>query len=119
MRERLRGGKSFFVTPKIKDIHEIEEFLKTVAPELKYKVAHGKLNPNVVDTIMTQFCEGQFDVLVSTTIIGSGIDIGSANTIVIYKSHHLGLSQLYQLRGRVGRSKLRGFAYLLYLQKQT
>ncbi|MCC8399035.1 MAG: transcription-repair coupling factor [Rickettsia endosymbiont of Platyusa sonomae] len=112
LRERFRGGRSFYVVPRIKDIPDIERYLQTIVPELKYKVAHGQMPAGKIDEIMGEFCDGKFDILVSTTIIESGIDIAEANTMIIHKSDTLGLSQLYQLRGRIGRSKFRGYAYL-------
>ncbi|WP_375331318.1 transcription-repair coupling factor [Candidatus Tisiphia endosymbiont of Oplodontha viridula] len=112
LRERFRGGRSFYVVPRIKDIPDIERYLQEGVPELKYKVAHGQMPAAKVDEIMSEFCDGKFDILVSTTIIESGIDIAEANTMIIHKSDMLGLSQLYQLRGRIGRSKVRGYAYL-------
>lgn len=112
MRERFRGGLSFYVAPRINDIEWVASQLDKIVPELKYKIAHGQMNPNQIDRIMNEFCEGKFDILLSTTIIESGIDIPIANTIIIHRSDMLGLSQLYQLRGRVGRGKVRGYAYL-------
>jgi len=112
LREHFRGGKSFFVVPRIKDIEDIEKQLKQIVPELSYKIAHGKMSPNKIDEIMSEFYAGKFDILVSTTIIESGIDIADANTMIIHKADMLGLSQLYQLRGRIGRGKVRGYAYL-------
>ncbi len=112
MRERFRGGISFYVVPRIKDIEWVAKQLSTIVPELKYKIAHGQMAPSLVDTTMNEFCEAKFDILLSTTIIESGIDIPIANTIIIHRSDMLGLSQLYQLRGRVGRGKVRGYAYL-------
>ncbi len=112
MRERFRGGRSFFVCPRIKDIEEIEKQIKNMVPELTYRIAHGQMSPGTIDEVMSDFSEGKFDILLSTTIIESGIDIPAANTIIINRSDMLGLSQLYQLRGRVGRGKMRGYAYL-------
>jgi len=112
MRERFRGGKSFYVCPRIKDIEWVKTKLTEFVPELKYKVAHGQMTPGLIDNIMTEFYDGKFDILLSTTIIESGIDIKGTNTIIIHKADMLGLSQLYQLRGRVGRGKVRGYAYL-------
>lgn len=112
LREHFRGGRSFYVSPKIKDLEEIALSLKSLVPELTYRIAHGKMTPSVIDEIMGDFYDGKFDILLSTTIVESGIDIPAAGTIIINKSEHLGLSQLYQLRGRVGRSKARGYAYL-------
>ena len=112
MRERFRGGISFYVVPRIKDIEWVAKQLSVIVPELKFKIAHGQMAPSEVDNTMNEFCEAKFDILLSTTIIESGIDISIANTIIIHRSDMLGLSQLYQLRGRVGRGKVRGYAYL-------
>jgi transcription-repair coupling factor (superfamily II helicase) len=117
MRERFRGGRSFYVCPRIKDMEVVEKLLREYVPELKYKIAHGQMQANVIDTIMSEFCDGKFDILLSTTIIESGIDISTANTMIIHRADMLGLSQLYQLRGRVGRGKVRGYAYLTLAQK--
>ncbi len=117
LREHQRGGKSFYVCPRISELFEVEKKLREMVPELKYKIAHGQMTPTSVDEIMTNFYESRFDILLSTTIIESGIDVASANTIVIHNSDKLGLSQLYQLRGRVGRSKVRGYAYLTISNK--
>lgn len=119
MRERARGGLSFYVAPRIKDIEWIEERLKKFIPELTYKIAHGQMPAKEVDQIMEEFCAGKFDILLSTTIIESGIDIATANTMIIHRADMLGLSQLYQLRGRVGRGKVRGFTYLTLPLQQT
>jgi transcription-repair coupling factor (superfamily II helicase) len=112
LRERFRGGRSFYVAPRIKDLEDIAKILKEIVPELTFKIAHGQMSAASIDDIMTEFYEGKFDILLSTTIVESGIDVSSANTIVIHKADKLGLSQLYQLRGRIGRGKLRGYAYL-------
>jgi len=112
LREHFRGGKSFYVCPRIKDIHDIEKKLQEIVPELKYKIAHGQMPPSLVENVMNDFYDGKFDILLSTTIIESGIDVATANTMIIHKADQLGLSQLYQLRGRVGRSNARGYAYL-------
>jgi transcription-repair coupling factor (superfamily II helicase) len=119
IRENLRGGRSFYVAPRIKDLEDIEKQLKNLTPELKYVVAHGKMAPSVIDEIMSDFYDGKYDILLSTTIIESGIDIPAANTIIIHKSEILGLSGLYQLRGRVGRSKNRAYAYLVINNSKT
>jgi transcription-repair coupling factor (superfamily II helicase) len=113
MREYNRSGKVFFVVPRIRDIEEMEPRLKIILPELKITHAHGQMNPSQLDDIMNDFIDGKIDVLLSTTIIESGIDISSANTMIIYKAEMFGLSQLYQLRGRVGRGKARGYCYFM------
>ena len=111
LREHYRGGQSFYVCPRISDLSEIEEFLRDHVPEVKFVTAHGQMSPSELEDKMTAFYDGQYDVLLSTTIIESGIDIPSANTLVIHRADMFGLAQLYQLRGRVGRSKSRAYAY--------
>jgi transcription-repair coupling factor (superfamily II helicase) len=113
MREYNRGGKVFFVVPRVRDIEEIEPRLKILLPEIKITHAHGQMNPSELDKIMNEFVDGKIDMLLSTTIIESGIDISEANTMIIYKAEMFGLSQLYQLRGRVGRGKLRAYCYFM------
>ena len=114
MREYQRSGKVFFVVPRVSDISEMERRLKKLLPEeIKITHAHGQMTPAQLDEIMNNFYDGKIDVLLSTTIIESGIDIASANTIIIYKAEMFGLAQLYQLRGRVGRGKVRGYAYFM------
>ena len=112
MREHFRGGQSFVVCPRLRDLTEMQERLKTVAPELKVTVAHGQMAPQLLEDTMNAFYDKQYDILLSTNIIESGIDIPSVNTIIIHRADMFGLSALYQLRGRVGRSKQRGYAYL-------
>ncbi|WP_428409302.1 transcription-repair coupling factor [Hyphococcus sp.] len=112
LREHYRGGQSFYVAPRIADLDDIAEYLSNELPELKFKIAHGQMAAGELEDIMTAFYEGKFDVLVSTTIIESGLDIPTANTIIIHRADMFGLGQLYQLRGRVGRSKQRAYAYL-------
>ncbi len=112
LREHFRGGQSFYVCPRIADLAEIEEYLRTHIPEIKSITAHGQMAPSEIEARMSAFYDRQYDVLLSTTIIESGLDIPSANTMIIHRADQFGLAQLYQLRGRVGRSKLRGYAYL-------
>jgi transcription-repair coupling factor (superfamily II helicase) len=119
MREHFRGGQSFYVVPRISDIEGIVSKLKIIVPELTFAVAHGRMQPSEIDQIMNDYYDGKFDILLSTTIIESGIDIKTANTMIIHKAEMLGLSQLYQLRGRVGRSKRRGYVYLTIAQAKT
>ena len=111
LREYHRGGKSFYVTPRIKYMDELQVKLREHLPELKVAVAHGQLGAQALDTIMNEFYDGKYDVLLSTAIIESGIDVPTANTMIIDRAQLFGLSQLYQLRGRVGRSKTRAYAY--------
>ncbi|MFZ1774229.1 MAG: TRCF domain-containing protein, partial [Rhizobiaceae bacterium] len=119
MRERFRGGQSFYVAPRISDLAEIRQFLAAETPELKVAVAHGQMPPGELDDIMNAFYDGQYDVLLSTTIVESGLDIPTANTLVIHRADMFGLAQLYQLRGRVGRSKLRAYALFTLPAKKT
>ncbi len=112
LREHYRGGQSFFVTPRIADLPDIEEYLRTEMPEIKYVIAHGQMAASEVEERMSAFYDKRYDVLLSTTIIESGLDIPSANTMIINRADRFGLAQLYQLRGRVGRSKTRAYAYL-------
>lgn len=112
LREHYRGGQSFFVTPRIADLPDIEAFLRDEVPEISYIVAHGQMAPGMVEERMSAFYDRRYDVLVSTTIVESGLDIPSANTLIINRADRFGLAQLYQLRGRVGRSKIRAYAYM-------
>ncbi|MGH6872253.1 MAG: transcription-repair coupling factor [Rhizomicrobium sp.] len=112
LREHYRGGQSFYVAPRIADLREAEEFLKATVPEVKVRVAHGQMAPSVLEDAMTAFYERQVDVLVSTNIVESGLDIPTANTLIVHRADMFGLSQLYQLRGRIGRAKQRAYAYL-------
>jgi transcription-repair coupling factor (superfamily II helicase) len=112
LREHYRGGQSFFVCPRIADLRDAEIFLKETVPEVKVAVAHGQMSPTVLEEVMTAFYERKIDVLVSTNIVESGLDIPTANTLVVQRADMFGLSQLYQIRGRIGRSKARAYAYL-------
>ncbi|MFQ3623853.1 MAG: transcription-repair coupling factor, partial [Acetobacteraceae bacterium] len=112
MRERFRGGQVFWVVPRIEDLPRVRERIAELAPELKVVEAHGRLAPTELERVMTAFQDGQYDVLLATNIIESGLDMPAVNTIVIHRADLFGLAQLYQLRGRVGRGKLRGYAYL-------
>tara|TARA_Y100001933_G_scaffold255738_1_gene299277 strand:- start:518 stop:2104 length:1587 start_codon:yes stop_codon:yes gene_type:complete len=119
MREVKRDGQIFFVVPRIKDIRPIEEFLNHYVPEAQYMVATGKTSNTELEKTISAFYYGEFNLLVSTNIVGSGLDIPRANTIIIYRAELFGLSQLYQIRGRVGRSNKRGFAYLVTKEKTS
>ena len=112
LRERFRGGQSFYVVPRIADLPEVEEFLKTQVPECSYIVAHGQMAAGDLDERMNAFYDGKYDILLATTIVESGLDIPTANTMVVHRADMFGLSQLYQIRGRVGRSKTRAYAFL-------
>ena len=110
LRERYRGGQAFYVVPRIEDIAGVKEFLDKTVPEARVVVAHGQMPPTVLEDVMTAFYDGKYDVLLSTTIVESGLDIPTANTLIVHRADMFGLAQLYQLRGRVGRSKTRAYA---------
>lgn len=110
LREYYRGGQSFFVCPRISDLVFIQEFLQKNVPELKYAIAHGQMPASQLEDVMNAFYDGMYNVLLSTSIIESGLDVPTANTIIVYKADMFGLAALYQLRGRVGRAKQRGYA---------
>ncbi|MFV1442333.1 transcription-repair coupling factor [Phaeobacter sp. JH60H1] len=112
LREHYRGGQSFYVVPRITDLPDVEAFLKEQLPELSYVIAHGQLAAGDLDDRMNAFYDGKFDILLATTIVESGLDIPTANTMVVHRADMFGLAQLYQIRGRVGRSKTRAYAYL-------
>ncbi|MEO1065784.1 MAG: transcription-repair coupling factor [Pseudomonadota bacterium] len=112
LRERYRGGQSFYVCPRVTDIRTVREFLDEKVPELKVAVAHGQMAPSELEDVMTAFYDGQYDVLLSTTIVESGLDVPSANTLIVHRADMFGLAQLYQIRGRVGRSKTRAYALM-------
>ena len=112
LREHYRGGQSFYVVPRIKDLPEVEAFLKEQLPELSYVVAHGQMAAGELDDRMNAFYDAKYDILVATTIVESGLDIPTANTMVVHRADMFGLAQLYQIRGRVGRSKVRAYAYM-------
>ena len=112
LREHYRGGQSFYVVPRIADLGSALEFLKETVPEVKTATAHGQIGAARLEEAMTAFYDGKIDVLVSTNIVESGLDIPTANTLIVHRSDQFGLAQLYQLRGRIGRSKQRAYAYL-------
>lgn len=112
MREHYRGGQSFYVCPRVSDLSEVHTFLSENVPELKVAIAHGQMPASELEDVMTAFYEGQYDVLLSTTIVESGLDVPTANTLVVHRADMFGLAQLYQIRGRVGRSKVRAYALL-------
>lgn len=114
LREHYRGGQSFYVCPRIKDMEDLEQQLKELVPEVKVISAHGQMTPTELEDRMNAFYDGQYGILLATNIIESGLDIPAANTIIIHRADMFGLSQLYQIRGRVGRSKVRAYAYLTY-----
>jgi transcription-repair coupling factor (superfamily II helicase) len=112
LREKYRGGQAYVVVPRISDLPGLERFLREQVPEVKFVVGHGQMAPTQLEEVMTAFYDGSYDVLLATTIVESGLDIPTANTLIIHRADMFGLSQLYQLRGRVGRAKARAYAYL-------
>ncbi|MDC7681787.1 transcription-repair coupling factor [Asticcacaulis sp. BYS171W] len=112
LREKYRGGQAYYVVPRLKDLPDLERFLREQVPEIRFIVGHGQMTPTQLEEVMTAFYDGQYDVLLATTIVESGLDVPTANTLIVHRADMFGLSQLYQIRGRVGRSKTRAFAYL-------
>ncbi len=113
-RERFRGGQIFCVVPRIEDMGRMAERLAEIVPEARTVQAHGRLAPTELERVMTEFGDGKYDILLSTNIIESGLDMPAVNTLLIHRADMFGLGQLYQLRGRVGRGKQRGYAYLTW-----
>ena len=111
LREHFRGGQSFYVCPRVEDIEPAARRLRELMPEVRIAIAHGQLPARVLETVMNAFYDGAYDVLISTAIVESGLDIPTVNTMIVHRAHMFGLAQLYQLRGRIGRSKLRAYAY--------
>ncbi len=112
MREHFRGGQTFYVCPRVQDLSGVHEQLRELVPEVRVVVAHGGMGASELEDVMSAFYDGKYDVLLSTQIIESGLDIPSANTMIIHRADMFGLAQLYQLRGRIGRAKTRAYAYL-------
>ena len=112
MREHFRGGQTFYVCPRVGNLDEIAVTLRHLVPEVKIAIAHGQMGTRGLEEAMAQFYEGKTDLLLSTQIIESGLDIPKANTMIVHRAEMFGLAQLYQLRGRIGRSKLRAYCYL-------
>ncbi|MDG6093953.1 transcription-repair coupling factor [Acetobacter sp. AN02] len=115
-RERFRGGQIFCVAPRIEDLDRLGERLRDIVPDAKVVQAHGRLSPTELERVMTEFSDGKYDILLSTNIVESGLDMPAVNTLIIHRADMFGLGQLYQLRGRVGRGKQRGYAYLTWPQ---
>ncbi|HEX8307979.1 MAG TPA: transcription-repair coupling factor [Allosphingosinicella sp.] len=112
LREHYRGGQTYFVAPRVADLADLEQYLRDEVPEVNAVTAHGQMSPTEVEERMSAFYDRKYDVLLSTTIVESGLDIPSANTLIVHRADRFGLAQLYQLRGRVGRSKTRAYSYL-------
>ncbi|MBV8687862.1 MAG: transcription-repair coupling factor, partial [Alphaproteobacteria bacterium] len=119
LREHYRGGQTYFVAPRVADLPDLEQFLRDEVPEVKFVTAHGQMPPTEVEEKMSAFYDRKYDVLLSTTIVESGLDIPSANTLIIHRADRFGLAQLYQLRGRVGRAKTRAYAYFTTPESRT
>jgi transcription-repair coupling factor (superfamily II helicase) len=119
LREHYRGGQTYFVAPRIADLPDLEQYLRDEVPEVKFIAAHGQMSPTEVEERMSAFYDRKYDVLLSTTIVESGLDIPSANTLIIHRADRFGLAQLYQLRGRVGRAKTRAYAYFTTPETRT
>jgi transcription-repair coupling factor (superfamily II helicase) len=113
-RERFRGGQIFCVVPRIEDLGRLSERLAEIVPDVRVAQAHGRLPPTELERVMTEFGDGKYDILLSTNIVESGLDMPAVNTLIIHRADMFGLGQLYQLRGRVGRGKQRGYAYLTW-----
>jgi len=113
MYEVSRGGQVFFINNRVNNILDLEKAINKIVPDVKTIVAHGQMEGEQLEKIMLDFINGDYDVLIATTIIESGLDISNANTIFVNEAHHFGLSELHQLRGRVGRSNKKAFCYLL------
>ena len=111
--EISRGGQVFFVHNRVQDIHDIETMIRRLCPDIRTSVGHGQMDGSKLEEVLVNFIEGDSDVLIATTIIESGLDISNANTIIINNAHYFGLSDLHQMRGRVGRSNKKAFCYLL------
>jgi transcription-repair coupling factor (superfamily II helicase) len=112
LREHFRGGQMFYVCPRLEDLDDLAARVRKLVPEIKIVVAHGRMAAQQLEEVMTAFCDGAYDMLISTNIVESGLDIPKANTMLIHRADMFGLAQLYQLRGRIGRSKTRAYAYL-------
>ncbi len=119
LREIGRGGQIYFVHNRVQSIYHVLQHLQRLVPEARFRVGHGQMDEQELERVMLEFVEHEFDVLICTTIIESGVDIPNVNTVIIDHAHHFGLTQLYQLRGRVGRSNHRAYAYLLYDDKRA
>jgi len=119
LREHYRGGQTYFVAPRVADLPDLEQFLRDEVPEVNSVTAHGQMPPTEVEEKMSAFYDRKYDVLLSTTIVESGLDIPSANTLIIHRADRFGLAQLYQLRGRVGRAKTRAYAYFTTPETRT
>jgi transcription-repair coupling factor (superfamily II helicase) len=118
LREQFRGGQTFYVCPRLEDLPRVEQRLRELVPEIKMVIAHGQLPAADLEARIGAFYDGEYDMLLATNIVESGLDLPRANTMIIHRADMFGLAQLYQLRGRIGRSKLRGYCYLTHAAGQ-
>ena len=109
--ENSRGGQVYYVCPRVKQLDEIEHYLKREMPNVSYKIAHGQMSPKSLEGVMVDFYNGEFKILLCTTIVESGLDLRKTNTMIIHNADKFGLSQLYQLRGRIGRANIEAYCY--------
>ena len=112
LREKYRGGQAYYVVPRLSDLPDIEKYLREQVPEIRFVVGHGQMSPTQLEDVMSAFYDGSYDLLLSTTIVESGLDVPTANTLIVHRADMFGLAQLHQIRGRIGRAKARAFAYL-------
>ncbi|MGZ6042831.1 MAG: TRCF domain-containing protein, partial [Asticcacaulis sp.] len=119
LREKYRGGQAYYVVPRLSDLPDVADFLRTQVPEVRFITGHGQLSATQLEDVMSAFYDGQYDVLLSTTIVESGLDVPTANTLIVHRADMFGLAQLYQIRGRVGRAKTRAYAYLTTPAQKT
>ncbi|NLB61407.1 MAG: transcription-repair coupling factor, partial [Clostridiales bacterium] len=118
-KEVARGGQVFFLYNNVRNMDRFLLYLRKLLPDIRIKQAHGQMPKHELEATMLEFLEGEFDVLLCSTIIENGLDIANVNTIIIYDADKFGLSQLYQLKGRVGRSTRLGFAYFTFQQNKV
>ncbi len=118
LREQFRGGQTFYVCPRLEDLPKVEHRLRELVPEVKMVIAHGQLAPADLEARIAAFYDGEYDMLLATNIVESGLDLPRANTMILHRADMFGLAQLYQLRGRIGRAKLRGYCYLTHAPGQ-
>jgi transcription-repair coupling factor (superfamily II helicase) len=118
LREQFRGGQTFYVCPRLEDLPKVEHRLRELVPEIKMVIAHGQLAPADLEARISAFYDGEYDMLLATNIVESGLDLPRANTMILHRADMFGLAQLYQLRGRIGRAKLRGYCYLTHAPGQ-
>ena len=109
--EKNRGGQIYYVCPRVRELDEVEEFLKNKLPDIPYRIAHGQMTPKLLESVMVDFYNDEFKILLCTTIVESGLDLARTNTMIVHNSDKFGLSQLYQLRGRIGRTNIEAYCY--------